>query len=281
MHSAPVDGPDSAILFALKKITKKLVRFAITFGVTYPIFEDLLKRSYFEVSSEEFKLQGREQTDSRITLLSGMHRRDVRQIRATIDNDEPLTRSLERRVVDRWTQPPFLDEHGDRAALPRLASVGGEVSFEALVQHVSTDIRASVLLDEWVTKGNARIDAQDRVTFLKDYYYGRGAKVADSAINLAHMASDLIAGYTDLMTNVEPRRLRAMVCFCSSLSQESMEELFVTAGKRIVENGDAMNGLGEKMTATDRGRPDARQRFTFCSYVYRNDMDQDPPVLQA
>lgn len=92
MPGASIDAPDSAILFALKRVVAKLVRLAITFGVTYPIFEDLLKRSYVEVSSKGFKLQGKEQTDSRITLLTGLNRRDVRQIRATIHNDEPFVR---------------------------------------------------------------------------------------------------------------------------------------------------------------------------------------------
>jgi Family of unknown function (DUF6502) len=280
MPGASLDAPDSAILFALKRVVAKLVRLAITFGVTYPIFEDLLKRSYVEVSSKEFRLQGKEQTDSRITLLTGLNRRDVRQIRATIHNDEPFIRSLERRVADRWTQPPFIDSEGHRAPLPRLASVGGEVSFEALVQEVSTDIRASVLLEQWLTQGFARIDGQDRVVFLSEYFSGRGSKAADMAMNLAHSVSDMIAGYTDLMTNVEPRRLRVNITYCNNLSYESMEELFVSASKRIVSS-DAMNRHGEELVAADRGRPDARQRFTFCTYMYRTDMDQDPSVLQT
>ncbi len=307
MTDASIEEPDSVILSALKRILGKLVRFAIRFGVTYPIFEELLKRSYIEISSKEFKLQGKEQTDSRIALLTGLNRRDVRQIRATIHNDQPLTQSLERRVVDTWTQPPFMDAQGHRAPLPRSASAGGEVSFEALVQRVSTDIRASVLLEEWVTKGFVRIDAQYRVVFLEPYYFGRGAKLADTALTFAHAASDLIAGFTDLMgaprpttassaprggmskvaephllmSNTEPRPLRVGFAYCDGLSQESVEELFVTASKRITQNTEAMNRLGEELSQTDRGRPDARRRFTFCTYMYRTDSDQDPPVMQS
>jgi hypothetical protein len=273
--------PDNAVLLAIKRILSKLVRLAITFGVTYPIFEDLLKRSYVEVSSSEFKLQGKEQTDSRITLLSGLARRDVRQIRATVHNDEPLTRSLETRVADRWTRPPFLDANGHRAPLPRLASVGGEHSFEALVQQVSTDIRASVLLDEWVTKGFARIDTGDKVVFLREHYFGRGAKVVDSAMNLAHLASDLIAGYTDIMNKVEPRRLRANFTFCEALTQESMDEVIMTAYKQMVQAGDEINRLGEERAQDDCGRPDARLRFTYGTFIYRADTEEDPPVMRS
>jgi hypothetical protein len=276
-----VEGPESVILSALKRILGKLVRFAIRFGVTYPIFEELLKRSYVEVSSKEFKLQGKEQTDSRIALLTGLNRRDVRQIRATIHNDQPLAQSLERRVVDTWTQPPFMDSEGHRAPLPRSASMGGEVSFEALVQRVSTDIRASVLLEEWLTKGFVRIDAHDRIVFLEPYYFGRGAKLADTALTFTHAASDLIAGFTDLMSNAEPRPLRVGFAYCDGLSQESVEELFVTANKRITQNTEAMNRLGEDLSQTDRGRPDAHRRFTFCTFMYRVDRDQDPPVMRS
>jgi hypothetical protein len=148
------------------------------------------------------------------------------------------------------------------------------------VQQVSTDIRASVLLEQWLTQGFVRIDSNDQVVFLEHYYSGRGAKAADMAMNLAHSASDMLAGYTDLMTNLEPRRLRMSITYCNNLSYESMEELFVSASKRIVSS-DAMNRHGEELSAADRGRPDARQRFTFCTYMYRTDMDQDPPVLQS
>lgn len=281
MAGTPIDQSESAVLFALKRIFAKLVRFAITFGVTYPILEDVLRRSYFEVASNEFKRQDKEQTDSRITLLTGLHRREVRELRATIHNDEPLTRSLESRVVECWTKPPFLDEKGRLAPLPRLASAGGTVSFDALVQQVSTDIRASVLLDEWVARGFVRIDSKDRVHFLEDFYFGRSAKVPDLSLSLAHTACDLIAGFTDRMSNAEPRPLRIEYVYCDRLSQESIEEVTVTAARRAIQNRDAINRLGEALMEADRGRPDARQRFTFCTYLYRTDMDKDPPVMTS
>jgi Family of unknown function (DUF6502) len=281
MPSSRTDEPDNAVLSALKRILGKLVRFAIRFGITYPIVEQMLKRSFVDVASSEFRLDGKEQTDSRVALLTGLNRRDVRRIRVTIHDDRPLTQSLERRVVDSWTQPPFMDAQGHRMPLPRSVSAGGELSFEALVQRVSTDIRASVLLDEWLTKGYVRIDEHDRVVFLEAYYFGRGAKLADTALTFAHSASDLIAGFTDLMANSEPRPLRVGFAYCDGLSQESVDELFITASKRVTQNTESMNRLGEELSQSDRGRPDARQRFTFCTYMYRSDMDRDPPLMRS
>ncbi len=44
-----------------------------------------------------------------------------------------------------------------------MASVGGDRSFDALVAKVSTDIRARVVLDEWLRLGVVRLDEQECV----------------------------------------------------------------------------------------------------------------------
>jgi hypothetical protein len=60
----------------------RLADFAITFGITYSTFEDMLKHSYLNRASKDFKLEGKDQMDSRISLLTGLNRRDIYTLRA-------------------------------------------------------------------------------------------------------------------------------------------------------------------------------------------------------
>ena len=50
-------------------------------GITYTYLADLLKGVFVEVADREFCIEGKAQTDSRISLLTGVHRKDVRRLR--------------------------------------------------------------------------------------------------------------------------------------------------------------------------------------------------------
>lgn len=133
---------------------RPLVRLMLRKGVTYTMFADLLKDVFVDVAHRDFRLDGTPPTDSRISLLTGVHRKDVRRIRSeagTALAALPANITLGAQLVNVWTtSPPFCSAPGQALALPRLASVGGDCSFAALVAKVSTDIRGRVVLDEWL-----------------------------------------------------------------------------------------------------------------------------------
>jgi hypothetical protein len=161
-----VGAPSGPVVSALQRILRPFVRFLLTQGITFTYLTDLLKSAYVSVAAEEFGLDGKKQTDSRISLLTGVHRKDVKRLahETTSGSAPPPNVSLGAQLVARWvSRPEFLDENGQPLPLPRLASDGGARSFEGLVASVSKDIRSRVVLDEWLRMRVARIDAQDRV----------------------------------------------------------------------------------------------------------------------
>ena len=50
-------------------------------GLTFPALADLLRELYVNVAEYDFALSGKEQTDSRVSLLTGIHRKEVRRLR--------------------------------------------------------------------------------------------------------------------------------------------------------------------------------------------------------
>ncbi|MGY8991490.1 MAG: DUF6502 family protein, partial [Rhodospirillales bacterium] len=144
--------PPSAIIKAINRLFRPLVRLLITYGVTYPSVISLLKRIYVEEAEQSFQVERKRQTDSRISLITGVHRKDVKRLRGS--NSEvgqvPLPISISAQMVATWIgDPAYMDETDKPLPLPRLKPKDGSSSFEGLVESVSKDVRPRTVLDEW------------------------------------------------------------------------------------------------------------------------------------
>jgi hypothetical protein len=83
--------------------------------VTYPQLAGLLKEVFVEVGNRDFQIQGKRQTDSRVSLLTGIHRKDVKRLRsmAGVPSAAPAALSLGEQIHSRWiSRSEWLDESG-------------------------------------------------------------------------------------------------------------------------------------------------------------------------
>ncbi|MBL8630081.1 MAG: hypothetical protein JNM81_10660, partial [Rhodospirillaceae bacterium] len=158
--------PPKALISAVKRLMRPLVRLLIAKGFGLPSFIELVKEVYVSVAEDEFPTVGKRQTDSRISLLTGVHRKDVKRLRGAQPEAFTAPRSvgLSPLVVARWLNgTATTDANGQPLPLPRQAESPAQPSFDGLVESVSKDIRPRALLDEWLRLGVARLDVQDRV----------------------------------------------------------------------------------------------------------------------
>lgn len=138
------------------RVMRPLVRLLLRHGVTYPAFAAALKRVFLDAARAELESRGMARTDSALTLLSGVHRRDVRQLTrgAAAPESAPASAAgafgLATEVVGRWLSDPAFEGR----ALPR----GGADGFDALVAGVSSDVRPRAVLDELLRLGAVRED---------------------------------------------------------------------------------------------------------------------------
>lgn len=150
----------TTVLHAVLHLLKPVARLLLHNGVAYPAFAAALKGVFLEAAREELRRTGQKQTDSAISLLSGVHRRDVRTLGRLAPpdaaSDEPL--NLASQVVGRWlSDPDYADEAGQPRLLPRY---GAAPSFDALVGATSSDIRARAILAELERLGIARVESE-------------------------------------------------------------------------------------------------------------------------
>ena len=135
-----------------------LVRLLVANGVTFPQLVAALKPTFLRAAQVELSQSGKRINDSAISIVSGVHRKDVRALssesRLTARVRQPLP-SLAGEVIARWaSDPQYVDEDGLPLALPvRNGKARSEPSFERLSQSVSRDFHSRAVLEELLRLG--------------------------------------------------------------------------------------------------------------------------------
>ncbi|AOA57869.1 hypothetical protein [Acinetobacter larvae] len=128
------------------EIMQEIAQWLIKSGIGYNEFSSALKPLFYKAAIQEADRIEQKKTDSSLSLLAGLHRKDIRQYRLLEENHQTIDSDLEKnfasniptRVVAKWLEKklPF-----------RIATVG-EQSFEQLVKEITTEKHPrSILLE--------------------------------------------------------------------------------------------------------------------------------------
>lgn len=266
--------PPVALIRAVRRLLRPLVRLLLAHGVGYPYFANLAKAVFVEVAARDFPASEGTMTDSRVSLLSGVHRREVKRLRSENHQTEvPETVSMGAQLVARWCADPlYLDEDGRPKPLPRLARMGGDASFEALVAGVSKDIRPRAVLDEWLNLGVASVDAQDRVC-LAEAAFIPAQGFDEKAFFLGKGIHDHLAAAGHNLLGRQPPFLDRMAYY-NGLTQESLEELRQLGRELAMHALREFNRKALELQSRDSKKEDARFRVTFGEYFYAETEEQ-------
>ena len=259
------------------RLLRPLVRLLIRSGITFPALSNTLRELYVNVAEYDFALPGKEQTDSRVSLLTGIHRKEVRRLRGAGAPVSTVPASLSRtsRILSRWlAAPEFTDAHGRPLPLPRTADRASIPSFKSLVVSVTRDVRPRAVLDEWLDRRIVTIDAEDRIVLAETavipprgseqqlYYFGR---------NLHDHAAAAVAN----ILNAEPQFLERAVHY-DGLSEELAQKLEQRSRELGTEVLREANREAHSACETDAG---GAWRWTFGIYIYREQTADDSAQL--
>jgi hypothetical protein len=154
------------LLRASALLLRPLVRVLLQSGVTFPALVETLRRLFVEVAATELLTRPGALTDSRVSLLTGIHRKEIRRLRTQPAGaaEQSTSLGIATQVVARWAGSPFYaDPEGRPLVLPRTGGAPAAPSFDALVAAVTTDVRPRAVLDELLSHGIVALDAEDRV----------------------------------------------------------------------------------------------------------------------
>ncbi|MBL0144276.1 MAG: hypothetical protein IPP91_19770 [Betaproteobacteria bacterium] len=263
-------APAPALVRAIRRALRPMVRLMLASGVTYPLMAELLKGVFVELAEREFRLGARKMSDSRISLLSGVHRKDVRRLRGSDTSAKevvPESVSLGGRLVTTWlSDERFLDEDGNARPLPRARTNGARVCFEDLVASRSTDIRPRVVLDEWLRLGVVRIDEQDRLVLNADAFVPP-AGLDEKLFFFAHNLHDHAAAATENLLGNRPPRFERSLMY-EGLTQSSVEHVEKRAHGLGMKMLTDLNRVATTREESEAASPEPRQRITCGIYFY-------------
>jgi Family of unknown function (DUF6502) len=110
----------------LRKVLRPLVRLMLSQGINYTMILEDLKHVFVSVARDEFKIDGKTPTNSRITLLTGVHRKDVQRIISEGADGSQLPQSIGSQIIGLWLgNKQYLDKMGQPLPLPRLSGKKG------------------------------------------------------------------------------------------------------------------------------------------------------------
>jgi hypothetical protein len=171
------------ILDALGRLLEPIVLLLLKSGITWREFSDLAKVKFVQVATKEFGIRGRPTNASRVAILTGIDRRDVRKLRLAAAEQPTLDlgfMSKPTQVLDGWFHDPnFRTPSGE----PRDLEVSeGEDSFAALVRRYTPGIPHVAMIKELRAVGAIEELPDGRLRVLKRNYIPR--ELTDNQIRL-------------------------------------------------------------------------------------------------
>jgi hypothetical protein len=198
------DQTHRALSAAVARILHPLVRLLLRNGMPFGMFSDLAKSVYISVADQEFRLPGRKQTNSRISVLTGLSRKEVLRVKRlprTSDSDATERYCRATRLISGWLHDrEFNAAPGQPAALPMEGERG---SFSALVHRHGGDIPPRALLDELLRVGALSRRDDGTVELLTRAYIPKAGNVDKLAI----LGSDVSALIDTIDHNLDDNAL--------------------------------------------------------------------------
>jgi hypothetical protein len=273
MTPRPAEGtasnePPTALVRALRHLLRPLVRLLLSHRLTHPDLAAILKSVYLDVAGEEMAAAGQRRSASRLSLLTGVHRKDIRRLQeeAAGEYTPPASVALGARLVARWIgERDYLDGRKRPRPLPR----SGPLSFEELVASVSTDIRPKAVLDEWLRLGIVEIDENERVRLrVEGFVPTRGFE--ETAHYFGRNLHDHMAAAAHNLAGERPPFLERSV-YHTELSAEAASELAQLSEELGMQSLRAIDQRARELRSRDADDTTPRERLNFGIYCYRTD----------
>ncbi|PTQ90005.1 DUF6502 family protein [Agitococcus lubricus] len=269
------------VLDTVLSIMQRLVAWLIRHGITYVEFAQALKKVFLQQALLEAERLGSKKTDSALSLLSGLQRRDVQLVRTALE-EQPIaaiTRStVPAEVIGKWLANQ--DIYPD--ALVFMSDNPEVMSFEKLVLSVSKDKHPRSILNELIRIKVVEWDeVQDTIclqhkAFLPD-------QASEQLYQLfARILNDHLAASTYNLETAGREKFLDQAVFADGLAPESIAILEQYSRKKWQAFMQEMLTFADILCEADKVKSNADQRFTVAMFNYaeRQNMPVDviPPA---
>ncbi len=182
-----------ATLTALRMALRPLVRILLRNGVTYKEAAEICKQTFVEVARDDYGVHRRPTNVSRIAILTGLSRHEVKKVKDALAADpEELERmNTATRVLGGWhTDPDFLDATGSPRVLQAAGDSNVANSFAGLCHRYAPDIPVTAMLKE-LQRVNSVALHDDGTVEVVSRYFMPASQDPDAVLRAGSVVEDL------------------------------------------------------------------------------------------
>ena len=262
----PLPAADD-VLQALQAVLAPLVRVLLASGIDYTRLAAELKPLFVEQARLELLRGGQRDTDSAISALSGVHRKDIRNWRRDgLSGRIAQEVSVSSQVFARWTQDP---QYRDRSRRPRaLPRSGPAPSFDTLARTVTQDVHPYTILTELLRLGLVQVQKIKGVETVVPHREGFVPPAGSRELlelfgaNLSDHASAAVGNLLGAAPMLEQS------VYAQGITEESAAALAELARKLWAQARAEMIAEATRRYDADRERDDATCRMRFGAYFW-------------
>ncbi|NNC77745.1 MAG: hypothetical protein HKN77_07260 [Woeseiaceae bacterium] len=265
------DHVQKQILDALLVVLRPIAKILLRYGIGYREFAETSKSAFVDVATREYGIRGRPTNISRVAVMTGLTRKEVRRLR---DHEADETDTFQNKttplatVLHRWfSEDDFLDSAGRPAVLPFSGDSG---SFTQLVKKYGGDIPPGAMRTE-LKRVNAIEENDDGSLRAVRRDIHPSTEYDTLCMALTHAAYPLLA---NIAHNTDPNRQEGTwvesTAFTADIRLDDVPRLRRICNdraKEAVESFDDLFGAYEKLnegdSSTKNSRPVAVGIFYF------------------
>ena len=265
------------VLDAFLLMLRPVVRILLRYGIGYREFAEVTKTAFVDVASSDFGIRGRPTNISRVAVMTGLTRKEVRRLRdktAQGDNSIKVKSTPLTDVLHQWfAQPEFTDSDGRPVPLP---FSGSDKSFTDLVRKFGGDIPAGAMRTEMKRVGVVREEESGLLHVVRRSYK------PDSDHEV--LVTQLVHGAYALLSNIE-HNTRAdrtedtwvsRVAYTQSLRKQDVRQLRRIAKDRVADFAETIDDiLIAYESLQDEGDTDNAENVVAVGIYYFEERDEN------
>ena len=248
-------------------VLRPVVRWLLRRGVHYGALTQLLKQVFLAEARAELLRKGTKVTDSALSVLSGVHRKDVRALSIEALPTAPLVPTPASVLFTRWvTDSRFRDpvSHKVITCLPRH---GDAPSFESLARETSSDVHPRTLLEELQRLGVVSVEGE-QVCLSTERFVSRPEDESAAQTLAVNAADHLAAAVHNLGVGQQGFKFLEQSVYANGLSEDSGLKLAAVARDLWAPAFDGMVAAATECVRADNAREDTPYRMRFGVYYY-------------
>lgn len=240
----------------LDPILRPLARLAVQKGWLFPVVEKRLRHAYIEAAEA---LDGKGVTDSKVSISTGLQRRDIARLRnegaPTNTARQPLAE-----IIALWWDDPTYDPEG-------IPVKGSNSSFTNLARSIRKDVHPRTFLDILIENG--AVSETGEIVSLNTRSY---KPLAGSEDQLAYLAANVGDHLEAAVSNVvEANEYYDMGVHYEGLSGNAIAQLDQHFRARMQQTLEELDSMARSFPAIENGN----HRFRAGGYFF-DDLDGRP-----